>query len=576
MAKGKKTESKIVDLRGRLGIGPVLDELIQIFAEGNHDLAEASAVLQQGVNAFGKKAIIDELCRRLRQVEGDDDSTAIVWSLEEVGDPEAIGPLREIVHAPHLAPRVRTDAAVVLHALGEPVDVHALPAPGPEDLEQILGKILDDTEQQLDRVESSERAFTLNELFDEIIRFAGKGNSGDMLRVLIQALGEQQRPVAVDMLWVLREFSSEVEVRAQAGQVLEEAEARGLKPDPDMVAGTSAGAFAQAFVSDMGPQARQGQVLFTWEQRPDNLLLFSFLIDFVHWGGAIKDFFLKPSAQPEEVAEIVAASEMHGIPMVEIPAAEARQHIARALQANVEQVRPLPLEYRRFHPLVTRTLFGGVAPIELPEAAEEARSPLPERAGAVEELLRDRMPAAGFDREQVLNARMLWRDFYQSQKPRISKAEVWAAAVGYIIGWLEERRDQTQPAVAEHYGVSAGSVSKRAGEIWDRFLEVEQGSMAYTTDQGRLDPIEEAMEGLGDLLGDKIIFPDSDEDWDLEYQEYLEEYEEFGAGTRKLARAEFEQLTEELDALAELEELEELSAAQGRRLQELERLLLLD
>ena len=62
----------------------------------------------------------------------------------------------------------------------------------------------------------------------------------------------------------------------------------------------------------------------------------------------------------------------------------------------------------------------------------------------------------------------------------------------------------------------------------------------------------------------------------MEYQEYLEEYEEFGAKARKLTRAEFEQLAQEFDALLELEEAEELSRAQSRRLRELEHLLLLE
>ncbi len=203
--------------------------------------------------------------------------------------------------------------------------------------------------------------------------------------------------------------------------------------------------------------------------------MFSFLIDTAHWGGAIKDFFLKPSTGPEEFAEIIQMSNQQGIPMVPINAKNVRRRLAQALRANIHNARPIPLEYRRFHRLIARTLFEGKASVQLPSLESEAHSPLPGKAGAVEELLRDTMPAANFDAQQTLNGRMLWRDFYQFHAPRISKLEVWAAAVVYIIGWIEGLRDQTQQVVAQRYGISAGSVSKRAGEIGTEFLDGNRG-----------------------------------------------------------------------------------------------------
>ena len=59
---------------------------------------------------------LDELCRRLTRLKPDEDSTAIVWGLEEIGDKTALEQMREIAMTPHLAPRVHPDAAIVPHA----------------------------------------------------------------------------------------------------------------------------------------------------------------------------------------------------------------------------------------------------------------------------------------------------------------------------------------------------------------------------------------------------------------------------------------------------------------------------
>jgi hypothetical protein len=574
-----KDKNKIVDMRGRLGATAALDELTQVFSLGDRNLGDASAVLQRGLRSFGAEEMVDELCRRLTRLEPDEDSTALVWALEEIGGPGTIEQMQRIAQTPNLAPRIRTDAAIVLHALGEPIDLETLPAPEPGNIHQILQKILDDTERQLQQVQPEERAFMLDELFDEIGRFMGQGDGPDMLQALVEALGEQDKSVAADMLWVLHEFCLEEDIRNLAERSLEEMRWRDLVPSPSMVAATYNGKLGQAYISDMGQEATQLQLLIAWQQQPDRMILFSFLIDLAYWGGGVKDFFLKPSTQNDEFAEIIEVSKQQGIPMVPIKAADLRRRLGQALQANIHHARPFPLEYRRFHRLITRTLFDGAAPVRLPSLADEAASPLGGKASEVENLLRDSMPTSDFDDEQTLNARMLWRDFYQAHTPRISKVEVWAATVAYIIGWIEGDRERTQQTVAAHYGVSAASVSKRAGEIWELFLDVEQGSIAYATDKVKSGPVEEAMEVMGDFMGKESLLEEPyeyEEELEIDYQDYLEEYAELDAGIRKLSRAEFEQLTDELDFLVALEEVEDMTPEQSKRLREVEHLLLLD
>ena len=566
-------KNKIVDMRGRLGANATLDELEQIFALGNRNLDDASTVLQGGLHTFGAEEMVDGLCRRLIRLEPQDDSTALVWALEEIGDQATIEQMQRISQTPDLALHIRTDAAVVLHALGEAIDLETLPTPEPEDIHQILQKILDDTERQLHQVQPEERAFMLDEMFDEIGRFTIQDNGPDMLQTLVHALGEQEKSVAADMLWVLREFGVEEEIRNLIDRNLEKMRWRNLIPNPEMTTATYEGRFDRAFISDMGQKASQLQLLISWEQRPDQLILFSFLIDLTYWGGGVKDFFLKPSTRNDELDEIIQVSKRQDIPMVAINAAETRRRLGQALQANIHHARPLPPEYRRFHRLIARTLFDGAAPVQLPTLTTEARSPLSGKAGAVEDLLHDSMPTAGFDSEQTLNGRMLWRDFYQLHTPRISKVEVWTATVAYIIGWIEGDKERTQKAVAAHYGVSAGSISKRAGEIWNHFLDVEQGPIAYASEKARSGPVAEEM------VDEKLNFAELDQyenELETDYREYLEEYEKVDTKSRKLSRPEFEQLTDELDFLAALDELENLTRDQSKRLQEVEQLLLLD
>ena len=570
MARRRKSD-RIIDISGRLGAGSVLDGLADLFARRDGNLNDAEEMLLEGLERVGEEDLVQELCRRMRTLEPEEDSTPMIWALEVIGSETVILHLREMVQTPHLPPRAHLEAGMVLNALGESVDMGALSPPAPGDLQTML----EETEREVNQASAGERAFTINDLLDQIGRDMGREGASEMLQVLVATLKGEQRPIAVDIVWTLQEFGPDDEVRRLAGEALKEMRQHGLEPTPEMVAGTYGGGFGQAYVSSMGEGAPQDQLFVVWEQQPDALLVFSFMFDRAFWGGAIKDFFVRPGMTQEMIADMLDQSGSFGIPMVEIGEAQARQAVLEALQTNLRKVRPLPPEYRRYHRLVDRTIFQATGPVALPSPEEETRSPLPGKAGRVERLLQRRMPQAGYTPEQVRNGRMLWRDFYETHPPNIQKAEVWAATIEYVIGCLEWRRDQTQQVVAKRYGVSAGSVSKRSGELWNTFLDVEQGTIAYRTDKSQPDDMPDLMDLIGDLLEGGLPVED-DEEQELDYQDYLEEYNDSDGSVPKLTPDAFTSLIEEFYALADRKAAGRLSRSQEKRLKEIERLLLLE
>lgn len=563
----EKRSDKIIDIQGRLGAASVVNELTGMFAQGDRDIRSAKVVLQRGIDAFGEEEVVEELCRRLAGLQSDEDATFALWGLEAIGGPRTIRRMREMMQTSELASRIRTGAAMVLNGLGESVAPDELPAPGPEDFREMLTE----TERQLDQVAEEERAFMLNDLLDQLVSHVGQTHTDDMFRMLVDSLEAQDARVAADMIWTIREFGPEEGIRDHARKALETLQERGFAPTPAMVTGTYSGTFSRAYISNMGGDDSQGQLFVVWEQGPDRLLTLSFMVDYTFWGGAVKDFFLRPAMTEEIFSGILAQSRSFGVPMVEIEEAEACRMAVEALQANADRMRPLPQGYRRYHNLVDRMLLKGAFPGGIPSVDDERRSPLPEKAGRVETLLVDMMPQAEYNAEQVRNGRMLWRDYYETQAPRVGKPEVWAAAIDYVIGDLEGRTDQTQQAVAKRYGVSTASICNRSRELRDTFIDVEQGAIAYMTEKGP--PVE--MEDLYDLLGDAFdeeVAEDPEED----YQDYLACYEDEGEGVRKLSFEEFKRLTREIEDLVEIEETEDLTAVQRRRLRELDRLLLLE
>jgi tetratricopeptide (TPR) repeat protein len=80
-------------------------------------------------------------------------------------------------------------------------------------------------------------------------------------------------------------------------------------------------------------------------------------------------------------------------------------------------------------------------------------------------LLRDRMREAGFTAAHVRRAQALWSDFVGRSEARVAKPAVYAAAIEYAIAKLDRVQGVTQAQVARRYGVAAGSISSRYGQI---------------------------------------------------------------------------------------------------------------
>jgi len=89
----------------------------------------------------------------------------------------------------------------------------------------------------------------------------------------------------------------------------------------------------------------------------------------------------------------------------------------------------------------------------------------PSQGDVVAELLAQHMGQAGFSRARIARAQALWDDFQSTREPRVSKPEVLAAAIEYALGKLDSVNGVTQAVIARRYGVAAGSVSQRYGEI---------------------------------------------------------------------------------------------------------------
>lgn len=62
---------------------------------------------------------------------------------------------------------------------------------------------------------------------------------------------------------------------------------------------------------------------------------------------------------------------------------------------------------------------------------------------------------------------LLWHAYSSEEMPILRKAGVFPAALEYCAAVKYNYTDMTQSVLAEKYGVSAGTISKRAGEIMD-------------------------------------------------------------------------------------------------------------
>jgi len=96
----------------------------------------------------------------------------------------------------------------------------------------------------------------------------------------------------------------------------------------------------------------------------------------------------------------------------------------------------------------------------------------------VEELFVEGMGESGFGLPEIVRAVRLWRDFAPGGDPGRHRAEVYAAAVEYIMVLFGFYGD-SQAAIAEQYGVSASSISATWRKI-ESALELSQFDPRYS------------------------------------------------------------------------------------------------
>lgn len=72
-----------------------------------------------------------------------------------------------------------------------------------------------------------------------------------------------------------------------------------------------------------------------------------------------------------------------------------------------------------------------------------------------------------YDGDDIAAAILMWHAYCSIEKPIVRKTEVFIASIEYCIALINDDFEVTQAELAEKYGVSVTSISKRAGEIME-------------------------------------------------------------------------------------------------------------
>jgi tetratricopeptide (TPR) repeat protein len=142
---------------------------------------------------------------------------------------------------------------------------------------------------------------------------------------------------------------------------------------------------------------------------------------------------------------------------------DPRNRDHRALLAWIEDGAP-----QNGDPPPARPRSRGRRSSSRPRSGAAAAEPMPRSPDvAVVRVLERNMRAAGFSAKQVERAQALWEDFRAAFEVRITKPEIYAAAVEYAIAHVDEMAGITQADVARRYGVDKKTVARRYAEIRD-------------------------------------------------------------------------------------------------------------
>lgn len=564
-------DRNIIDLESTLRVRSLLQDLDRLVPQGVEGASEAYDAVVQAMGELGTRALVKTLCGLLADERH---ANAAAFALETIGGQDVIDRMLDLLQDENVPQEASVAAAGILSALGRRVPAEVLFAHDPADAlsDEEARSARESLLESFEEIPVAERAFGINSLFEEHCALMRPSERHGFLTDLLQSFG-QPDDASPDVLYAFREFGSDVRLREAAAELLLSLAARGVEPSKALVEATYAWRFQRALQSD-GPGQR---VMLVLGKNAGRYQIHSFLIDEVYWGGALKDYWVAWQEDEGILQELKSRYESEGLGrMKPVGRNAAMRHLGSAVERNVEFARPLPGEFRRYGRLAGVLLDFDLT--KIPSASEESvHSALDGKPRDVEFLIRSGMVGAEFDAETVWNARMLWRDYYENERPRVGKLEAWASAVQYVIGVLDGT-GATQKEVASQYGVSPGTVSQRAARL-KVFLTYERPVMSYTSRTPHQLPEEWQPEDLfdDDVPEEDFFLEDaaSETSFLLMYQQYVGACAE--GGQRPIA---FEAFQEALSTLSRLQVAEQtgaaLTAADRRKLHELKQLLLVD
>lgn len=566
--------SNIIDLRAKMMVVSLLDQIEELVPQGLEGSEQAAGWVTGAVREVGEVKLVAALIDALLE---EDRAMAAAFALESIGGRRVTEELTGLLDESDLPESSRMTITSLLSRFGVrlPMDVLL----GPNDIEDTWenqqGTPATRLAESFEQIPLEDRAFAINGIIDEQCAPMSTQDRTRILSGLISDLGTPDS-ASPDMLFAFSEFGADEHLRDLASAKLEQLTRQGIEPSRQTVKATFGWGFKDAVytVDDDLPQ----RTLLILAHQNGLYQMHSFLLDDAFWDGGLKDYWWVPEADPGLLKEMRDRYTSEGLGrMKRLKRGAAARVVRDAVNHNLTARRPLPVDFHRYHRLVAAIL--GDDDYSLPSPSEEASgSALKGDAREVEVMLKSGMEGAGFDREQVWNARMLWRDFFEGRGPRIGKPETWASTIHYVIGDFDGA-GMTQKQVAAQYGVSAGTISQRTSRLAD-FLHNDRPAISYSTRTPDQIPYRWQMTESSGVFGGLDLSSEFDDD--AGEDGFLAMYQDYAgacaaSGERPLAFDDFEQALTELAGLSVAEQMGRgLSAREKKRFAELKRLLLVD
>ena len=219
--------------------------------------------------------------------------------------------------------------------------------------------------------------------------------------------------------------------------------------------------------------------------------------------------------------------------------------------------------------LVERAAGAGSGEVAATAPLRPLRIVLPGATGEVERLVARSMSAAGFQAEQIVRARDVWRDYVAERSPRPRHPAEHAAAVEYLIARLDFMDGCTKEEIARCHGVEPAAVARIHEDIVES-LSIEMFDTRYCSRPHPASTVGSQAAAAG-LMADEV-FEALLED---EYREYCAMHDRSSTPMPRLDRDEFEDASVEYGSLLTRELMGlRLTRRERQRRRELERELL--